>query len=202
MAYRFITSLALALLLCVSAGASILDAQNLGSMTIPSFTGNTTSPELPIAKGRADVSTLTCASTASVSSSPCNDATYASDLCVSGICACLTWSCSERNAFAGNGTATVEIGIDVDNGAALAPPDCYPISGQFTTASADAETTAFNGAVCDPVIAKSTTAPLTGGWQLIGWNTTKITDGAGGSFTGTLSLATGELKMTLKGRTF
>jgi hypothetical protein len=201
MAHRFIKSFALLVLLCVSVGASSLHAQNLGATTVPSFAGVTTNPELPLVKGRADVSVITCASTASVSSSSCTDGSYAAN-CPSGHCGCVIWSCSERNAFAGNGAATVEIGIDVGNGPGGAPPDCYPIFGEFTTASTDAETTEFNGTVCDPVIAKSTTAPLTGGWQLAGWNTTKITDGAGGSFTGTLDMGTGGLKLTLKGRTF
>ncbi len=202
MSHHFVRLFGLVVLLSVLMGTANLHAQNLGAITVPSFTGNTTAPEATIAKGRADVSIITCASTASASSSQCNDGTYASDLCLSGNCSCITWSCSERNAFAGNGTATVEIGIDVGNGAVTQPPDCYPISGQFTTASTDAETTAFNGSVCDPVIAKSTTAPLIGGWQLIGWNTTKITDGAGGSFTGTLDMGTGELRLILRGRTF
>jgi len=203
MANRFIKSFALALLLCVFAGASIVDAQTPGSTTVPGFTGNGPATAT-LVKGRADVSTITCPSAFSISDTACSDTTYAGDnQCVTANCGCIKWNCTERNALAGNGTATVEINVDVGNGnAGGTPPDCYPIFGEFDTASTDVESTAFSGVVCDPVSGKLTTAPLTGGWELTGWDTTKITDGAGGNFTGTLNFGTGELKMTLKGRTF
>jgi hypothetical protein len=198
----FIKSFGLLVVLCVS--ASSLHAQTLGAPTVPGFTGNGPSTAPTIVKGRADASTVTCPSALSISNTQCTDATtYAgNNQCLTGVCGCIKWNCTERNAFAGNGTATLEINIDVGNAAAGTPPDCYPIVGDFVTTSTDPETINFNGAICDPVTTKSTTAPLSGGWQLEAFGTSKITDGAGGSFTGTVSLSTGELKLTLKGTTF
>jgi len=170
--------------------------------TVPAFTGNNPGATSTLVRGRADVSTITCTQAFSITTAACGDASYAANQCLSGNCACINWSCTERNAIAGNGNATVEIGIDIDDGQAGAPADCYPFFGQFDTTSADPETTDFSGAICDPNIAKSTTATVTGAWQLVAANTSKVTDGAGGTLTGTLNLTNGLLKLKLKGRTF
>ena len=159
---------------------------------------------LPVGKGKADVTNLTCANAPTATTTGCSDSVVNySDQCGSGNCACLMWTCTIRNPFSGNGAATMEISVDIDNGAGFGTtPDCYPFVAQFLTATTDAEATDLNGSICDPVMTTSTNATVAGGWQLIGWSTDKITNGAGGGVTGTFSLKTGELKLTLKGRTF
>ena len=127
-------------------------------------------------------------------------------------CGAIQYSCSNTGGTAGNGNGTMVIEFDLNaglssrgsgNDSSLAP-DCYPIVGSYgATGKRDAflEATGFAGVACDPLTGQA--AQIIGGWQLLDWALVPfIPDGAGGTFTGTMNVTTGALKLVLTGKTF
>jgi|HubBroStandDraft_6_1064221.scaffolds.fasta_scaffold442756_1 hypothetical protein len=163
-----------------------------------------TAPET-IGKLKADNSTVTCTSSVLRTKSACSDGSYAAQ-CVSGVCGCINYdACKNSGGTIGTGSeGTLEIGVDFANGPTLGlAPDCYPIFGVYKAAGKSdpsGEEIDFDGVACDPL--SGNVVVINGGWQLIGWGSKSIVDGAGGTTTGTLNLSTSEVKLSLKGKTF
>jgi hypothetical protein len=163
------------------------------------------SPPETIGKLKADNDSVTCTSSISRTKTACSDASYAAQ-CVSGLCGCINYdACKNSGGTIGTGTTgTLEIGIDFGNGPTLGlAPDCYPVFGVYTASGKSdpaGEETDFDGVACDPL--SGNVVVVNGGWQLISWGSNSIVNGAGGTLTGTLSLSTSEVKLSLKGKTF
>ena len=157
-----------------------------------------------IGKLRADNQKVTCTKIVSKLPAVCSDASYAAQ-CVSGTCGCINYTCTNTGGTASNGSGTLEMGFDFANGPTLGlTPDCYPIFGVYTAAAGKKdkipEETNFAGVACDPLSGQ--VAQINGGWQLVDFSTPPVSNGAGGTLTGTLNLGTSALKLTLKGETF
>jgi hypothetical protein len=163
-----------------------------------------TAPET-IGKLKADNDNVTCTSSISRRKTACSDGSYAAQ-CASGVCGCINYdTCKNSGGTIGTGASgTLEIGVDFDNGPTLGlAPDCYPIFGVYTAAGKSdpsGEEADFDGVACDPL--SGSVVVINGGWQLISWGSKSIVNGAGGTITGTLSLSTSEVKLSLKGKTF
>jgi hypothetical protein len=156
----------------------------------------------PVGKLKADNGSVTCTHLITKFPTTCNDTSYAAQ-CASGICGCMSYTCTNAGGTLGTGTGTLELGIDLANGPTLGfSPDCYPIFGVYngTSKKDTSEETDFDGVACDPL--GGTTVVVNGGWQLVAWNLTSIVNGAGGTLTGTLNLSSSALKLSLKGKTF
>ncbi len=182
--------------------AGFADAQATAPPNLQDFFGVPNSSS-EIGKMKGDNGSFTCSQISLKTTGPCGDGSYA-DQCASGNCGCLKYSCSNSGGTTGTGTGDMEIVFDFENGPTAGfAPDCYPLFGVYVgTGKKDAleEETDFNGAVCDPL--KGPKASMLGGWQLISWSTAAITNGAGGTFTGSMDVTTGALKLTLKGKSF
>jgi hypothetical protein len=155
-----------------------------------------------IGKLKADNFTVTCTHVIQNLAAICTDGSYAAQ-CVSGICGCINYTCTNAGGTMGTANATLEIGFDLGNGPAGGAPDCYPIFGFVTgTGKKDLvqEETDFDGVVCDPLTGQ--VAQANGGWQLFQADNPLVVHGAGGTFTGTLNLTSSALKLSFKGKTF
>ena len=190
-------------MLVVFFAAGLCSAASAPPQNLQDFFGIANTPAT-IGKLKADVTTITCTEVDSKVGVACSDGSYAAQ-CVSGVCGCIHYSqCTNTGGTAGKGLGVLELGFDLGNGATLGlTPDCYPLFGVYTnTGKTDTkgEITNVDAIACDPLSGE--VAAVLGGWQLVSWNTDKVADGAGGSFTGTMNVTTGALKLVLKGKTF
>src|SRR5262249_33660049 len=136
----------------------------------------------PIGKLHAANGSVSCTQFISALPSACSDGSYA-EQCVSGTCGCINFNnCKTTGLTTGNGSGTVEIGVDFGNGPAGGPPDCYPFfaaydgTGKKSTTSQEID---FAGVICDPL--KGDSAAVTGGWQLFPGDGPAGINGAGGT---------------------
>jgi hypothetical protein len=186
----------LAMSLCRNAGA----VENLQEFfNVPQVQAS------PIGKLKADSETATCSHLVSRLPTMCIDGSYAAQ-CVSGLCGCINYTCTNSGGTSGTGAGTMEIGFDFANGPTLGlAPDCYPIFGVYIvdTGKKDKaeEETDFDGVACDPLSGAVT--QIVGGWQLVSFDESpSLIDGAGGTLTGTLNMGSSALKVVFKGQTF